>query len=279
MSNNQMVSVPRALLERIKETCMFTMLLEDYDNLRVALGNPAEQHQGEPVKLPERKTDHLSDSVHGWNACLDEIAKLGPLYTHAGPAEVERLREQVETLRLMTNDYLVETERLRAQLAEAERLRSDLAALRRWETTLLAEVERLKRRAQDADLALAAQTKQVHNLRAQLATETARADSAVGDANEAERKLAEAHALLREADEFMYAMTGNDTQRDLDARYGALQWEDAICALRGRIASSLSASAEPSAPTWSCQACQVEQPTDRPFDVCGGKTEPVATKS
>ncbi|WP_230381595.1 Lar family restriction alleviation protein [Pseudomonas fulva] len=41
---------------------------------------------------------------------------------------------------------------------------------------------------------------------------------------------------------------------------------------------ALSASAEPSAQTWACQSCQLEQPTDRPCDVCGGKTEPVATK-
>ncbi|WP_313644880.1 hypothetical protein [Pseudomonas sp.] len=84
---------------------------------------PAEQHQGEPVALPARMSDldrfnnPLKDR---WNACLDEITKLGPLYTLADPAEVERLREQVETLRLMTNDYLLETERLRTQLAELQ---------------------------------------------------------------------------------------------------------------------------------------------------------------
>ena len=44
-------------------------------------------HQGEPVALPERKGTHLRyDTLmptfsKGWNACLDEIAKLGPLYT------------------------------------------------------------------------------------------------------------------------------------------------------------------------------------------------------
>lgn len=52
-------------------------------------------------------------------------------------------------------------------------------------------------------------------------------------------------------------------------------WEDSLAS---RIDAALSASAEPSSPTWSCQSCQLEQPTDRPCDVCGGKTEPVATK-
>ncbi|QDC04738.1 DUF3450 domain-containing protein [Pseudomonas sp. SWI7] len=51
----------------------------------------AEQHQGEPVTLPARKDPTQGWAVpggvakaDGWNACLDEIAKLGPLYTHPG---------------------------------------------------------------------------------------------------------------------------------------------------------------------------------------------------
>jgi len=39
------------------------------------------------------------------------------------------------------------------------------------------------------------------------------------------------------------------------------------------IDAALSASAEPSAPTWSCQPCKIEQPTDRPCDACSGATE------
>ncbi|WP_264313135.1 hypothetical protein [Pseudomonas putida] len=36
---------------------------------------------------------------------------------------------------------------------------------------------------------------------------------------------------------------------------------------------ALSASAEPSAPTWVCLPCKIEQPTDRPCAACGAKTE------
>ncbi|MDM9589632.1 hypothetical protein QUC26_17905 [Pseudomonas asiatica] len=59
------------------------------------------QHQGEPVALPARKNPSAyplpMDAArgYGWNACLDEIAKLSPLYTHADPGEVERLRAQL----------------------------------------------------------------------------------------------------------------------------------------------------------------------------------------
>ena len=54
--------------------------------------------------------------------------------------------------------------------------------------------------------------------------------------------------------------------------------KDAAYELR-RIADALSASAGPSSPTWSCQACQVEQPTDRACDACGGQTALIAAKS
>jgi len=49
------------------------------------LRKPAEQHQGQPVAMPARLPTHRINS-NGWNACLDEIAKLGPLFTHPAPA-------------------------------------------------------------------------------------------------------------------------------------------------------------------------------------------------
>ncbi len=54
--------------------------------------------------------------------------------------------------------------------------------------------------------------------------------------------------------------------------------KDAAYELR-RIADALSASAGPSSPTWSCQACQMEQPTDRACDACGSQTALIAAKS
>ena len=80
--------------------------------------------------------------------------------------------------------------------------------------------------------------------------------------SELRAQLAEAQALLRDIDDWM----------DREDRTPGFEIEN-------RMAEFLrSASAEPSAPIWSCQSCQLEQPTDRPCDVCGGKTEPVATK-
>ncbi|MBA1195589.1 hypothetical protein G7011_00480 [Pseudomonas plecoglossicida] len=56
-------------------------------------------------------------------------------------------------------------------------------------------------------------------------------------------------------------------------------WYDAAIADLMALVGALSASAEPSAPTWSCQPCQLEQPTDRPCDACSGHTELSAAKS
>lgn len=73
------------------------------------------QHQGEPVTLPARMDENSVKGVYGyssgWNACLDEIAKLGPLYPHTDPGEVERDNDRL-TRELDARD------RLRAQLAE-----------------------------------------------------------------------------------------------------------------------------------------------------------------
>lgn len=57
-------------------------------------------------------------------------------------------------------------------------------------------------------------------------------------------QLAEAQALLREADEFMYIMTAHDGHAKLAHRYGK-DWWDAIDKLRGMVCTALSASAEP----------------------------------
>lgn len=66
----------------------FRSLIDEATAAFSDLAQPAEQHQGDPVALPERKRDSNEESDvlidcrnEGWNACLDEIAKLGPLYS------------------------------------------------------------------------------------------------------------------------------------------------------------------------------------------------------
>lgn len=87
MSKNDMVMVPREWLENtIGAGPGEPICRSDIELLKAALAD--DQHQGEPVALPARK--HIASPPQaytqrghdiGWNACLDEIAKLGPLYS------------------------------------------------------------------------------------------------------------------------------------------------------------------------------------------------------
>lgn len=134
-SNTEMVSVPRELLERLDLGKNTATALSALPELRAILALPAEQSQGEPVALPARKDPkrqwHVVGGVaraEGWNACLDEIAKLGPLYTRADPGEVERLTEELSIARdedlkwQGLRDQEREIGELRAQLGERDAL-------------------------------------------------------------------------------------------------------------------------------------------------------------
>lgn len=193
-----------------------------------------EQHQGEPVSLPACKA-RLSESHDwdqgyrgGWKACLDEIAKLGPLYTRPAQGDVvgwqfyqqgkwwngdDRIkdhRKNTEAAGIPTRDVYTHVDP-----AEVERLRCEVS---KWR---------------------------------------GKAGRLTHERDGARAQLAERDALLR----MVYLDEGTTDEK---------------CA---RVEQIISASAETSAPAWSCQSCQLEQPTDRPCDVCGGRTEPVATKS
>lgn len=113
---------------------------------------PAEEHQGEPVALPRKLTDSSRSVnqrgegfIEGWNACIDEIAKLGPLYTHVDSGEVERLREgmkyeseraalcleELQECESQRDEFYAEITGLRAKLAERDALlRKCLMAVR-----------------------------------------------------------------------------------------------------------------------------------------------------
>ncbi|WP_286913227.1 MULTISPECIES: hypothetical protein [unclassified Pseudomonas] len=118
-SNTEMVSVQRERLDALwREIQDSSLRSEDPPHVRFAaalLAHPAEEHQVKPVALPSCNAK-LSDSHDwdqgyrgGWRACLDEISKLGPLYTHADHCEVERLRAD-----------LAQCEAMAAMVAERE---------------------------------------------------------------------------------------------------------------------------------------------------------------
>lgn len=65
-------------------------------------------------------------TAFGWNACLDEIARLGPLYTHADRAEVESLKADKQAFAQNAVDLRAEVERLRAELSECASANANL---------------------------------------------------------------------------------------------------------------------------------------------------------
>lgn len=124
MSNaEKMVMVPRDLADKAIEQLEraetgFPGSVPFLVELRETLAQPGQQHQVEPVALPARKDPTQGWAVpggvakaDGWNACLDEIAKLGPLYTHADPNVRWKAvaDEQMEVIA----DLKAEAERLR----------------------------------------------------------------------------------------------------------------------------------------------------------------------
>jgi len=167
---------------------------------------PAEQHQGEPVILPERKPWNgllaTADNLRGegWNACLHEIAMLGPLYTHPAQAAAGEDNSPADIDWNHVTELEAENYAMGAQLAERDAL-----------------LDRLRN----------------HMI---------------------------AKGVLGEFGPELFQIL------NIEAPERAAR-------------AALSASAEPSTTIWGCRPCQLEQPTDRPCDVCGGKTELAGAKS
>lgn len=132
MSNaEKMVSVPREWLQDlIAAGAGETVCLHDLEIASQALsGQPAEQHHGDTVALPARKSyDNRSFQAscvaEGWNDCLTEIAKLGPFYTHADAGGVERLSDRLKIMTRFRDEFEIKAKLLEE---ENEKLRSELS--------------------------------------------------------------------------------------------------------------------------------------------------------
>lgn len=160
MSKNDMVMVPREWVDNtIGAGPGEPVCRSDIDMLKAALAS--EQCRGEPVALPARNKERHFDKLTsferevyaagraaGRNDCLDEIAKLGPLFTSDDSGEVGRLRETLELVReqrdneLRTNSSLErERDTLRAQLAERDALLRKVRAYVVSQERITAEID------------------------------------------------------------------------------------------------------------------------------------------
>lgn len=175
-SNTEMVSVPRVLTrEMLNGVCMHPDLARSlWAALLKNAPQPTDHPQGKPVTLPSctaRLTEsHDWDQGYrdGWNACLDEIATLGPLYTHADPnvrwkAVADEQMQVIAGLRTELAGTIAESKRrrnccadliderdtLRAQLATSNDARETLNAQLRAAHDKLAERDALLERVVD----------------------------------------------------------------------------------------------------------------------------------
>ena len=182
-SNTEMVSVPRETIEQaeklLQEDNRCTMARE----FRTILAKSADQHPGEPVALPTRGKEqqfekltrferevYAAGRVVGRNDCLDEITKLGPLYTHADPGEVEQLQLEIEKLRLsltLNDDALIqdgfvriENRALRSRIDEQNELLREIKNARDWNGSYRALEKRI-----DATLSASAEPSESEILR------------------------------------------------------------------------------------------------------------------
>lgn len=159
-SNTEMVSVPRYMAEEISAALISHGHVALPRGLQEAMNARADHHQGEPVALPSCKA-RLSESHDwdqgyrdGWNACLDEIAKLGPLYTHADTGEVERLQRRIANADLALKAQTQNCETLRAQLAEQKQIIEALCEGTDGSTPALLTIGRLQTQLAERDALL-----------------------------------------------------------------------------------------------------------------------------
>ncbi|WP_212734840.1 DUF3850 domain-containing protein [Pseudomonas asiatica] len=182
---------------------------------------PAEEHQGEPVALPAMKnanSGHDTEDSYGdgWDDCLREIAKLGPLYKR--PVQGEPVAWQVNwpngTRELYTHEVGAKASMMPYQPLY---LHADPG-----------EVERLTEQLEVANQTIAYAARQAEEK--QKVTDALMADAKQfrGERDTLRAQLAERDALLREL---------------ADAPPAAMEFR-----LQQKVKAALSASAEPGAP-------------------------------
>lgn len=268
-SNTEMVSVPRQQLQAWQERFSKAQMFQQSTEIKAALAQQSPQPQAEPVALQRKPWNGLlatADNLRGegWNACLDEIAKLGPLYTRPVQGEPVAWMDPRSPQMHATISNQVKQHNLRVGGAPGSAINGYTIPLYthadpnlRWKAVAdeqMRVIEHLK--------------EEVERLRTELEEWKKRCQYNADTAHDVGRERDTLRAQLAERDALL---------RDIASGY----WELAIelpADLLARL-QVLSASAGPSSPTWSCQACQVEQPTDRACDACGGQTELIGAKS
>lgn len=136
-SSTEMVSFPRELSDDLAELIATQARVcgggayEIWEVICKGFGQPAERHQGEPVAVLYANGSVLTKADCG--DVFDICCKVEtPLYTHADPGEVERLRAEIQSLRKTLPNSTTELVDLRAQLAERDALLRETRKFLDW---------------------------------------------------------------------------------------------------------------------------------------------------
>ena len=117
MSRNEMVSVPRQQLKAWQERFSKAQIFKESTEVQSVLDQPAEHHQGEPVAYLITPPGCSPALVHARD--IGRPSKYAiPLYTHADPGEIERLRDRESAAIRASVHIAKERDTLRAQLTE-----------------------------------------------------------------------------------------------------------------------------------------------------------------
>lgn len=128
---DEFVMVPRAELERLQESMDPHRGAVAWGIVCDLLAAPAAQYQGEPVAWRYKTRVFVQALGYVWREVIEteepdltEVAArdLTPLYTHADPGEVERLRDQVKSLEVELKAVTDEHDESLRKLAERDTL-------------------------------------------------------------------------------------------------------------------------------------------------------------
>lgn len=281
-SNTVMVNVPQSLIERLEKfgegsTQARTVRMDTLEQLYALCGQPALQPHTEPASYPPCDYCGTVPSYHPWHGsgmingvenrhihacdgCRWQLPSY-PGQPHPDPiawmvgtafwwTKVEAERDAAETgLPIVGLGPMVGPTPVERHLGEPVDVEG---ATFMGEPNFQHSIEWYRKGISKHWKKICDLRSEVERLRADAGQHKLAMDAACGEIAALRAYLAEAQALLREADEFMYIMTAHDGHAKLAHRYGK-DWWDAIDKLRGKVCTALSASAEPSAP--KCETC------------------------
>ncbi|WP_449432305.1 hypothetical protein [Pseudomonas putida] len=242
-SNTEMVSVPREQLRAWQQRFSKAQMFQQSTEVQAALAHPAPEHHAEPIAW-------IVGTAIWWTKeeAERDAAAMGLPVVGLGPMTATAPTEQYQGEPIMLTAVATLVDDGDGGLEARWLLEGGTAELFAGMTLLIAEnAPDLCREDGSAEVYAHADPGEVERLREGIIKHWKVVCDQRSELETLRAQLAERDALLKEADDFIYIMTGHDSHARLAHKYGD-SWWDAINELRGRVCTALSASAEPRPP-------------------------------